>query len=149
MEELFDPLYKRTKKGGFVIWKVEGDDNSGEVLITYGQTDGNPAQTTKWFSNKWVAVNEMTKIRNKKKAEGLYHTLDELGITHNENAWYNYYGLNNLKMVARLSDALNAKLPPLSGSPAKVPKPKAPKIDTEYMDIMSRNIPITIHLPRI
>ena len=143
---MFDPLYKRTVKGGFVIWKCEQGPDLRFVSITYGQVNGNPTTTTKSFSSGNVSATQMRKTRDKKKAEGLYHTLSELGITHKEGNWYNYYSLNNLKMVARLSDALNAKLPPL-GSTAKLPKQKP--MNAEPIEMINLNVPITIHLPRI
>jgi hypothetical protein len=149
MTELFDPLYKRTKKGGFVIWKVEGYTNPAtnmyNVLITYGQVDGSSATTIKPFASPFSAVQSMKKIRDKKKAEGLYHTLKELNITKVALV-YEYINRIGFNMKGTLLQALEDTLLALPKDDSIV---KQKPLTIEPMLMIDPNLKITFHLPRV
>lgn len=142
-----DTLYKRTKKGGFVFWKAKTEPIGGgqyTTIVNWGEVGTLGKEAKVVFSLEFIARDEILKTFNKKKGEGLYHTLEDLRILYDKPGDQYYFDGQSNK---HLRVALDHCLPRLDGGPANNrPQHAAVKQPTPPLPIYDG--PIIYQLPR-
>ncbi len=166
MNTATDTLYKKTLNGDIQIWRGEvvlRQDSMWIFHSWYGKLNGAQTKTEKLFNSEYITRETLTKTWNKKYAQGLYKTLEDVGIVKvdtGKGVRYDYAGGSSTMLKTALAMVLpdtnqpsmpiqKSALPALDGINVESEVSPTPKILQKEKPTIDPKLKIVFQLPRL
>jgi hypothetical protein len=166
MNTATDTLYKKTLNGDIQTWRGEAvlrQDSTWIFRSWHGKLNGAQTSTEKVFNSEYITRETLKKTWNKKYAQGLYKTLEDVGIVKvdtTKGVRYDYAGGSSTMLKTALAMVLpdtnqpskpiqKSALPTLDDINVEFEVPPTPKTPPKEKPTIDPKLKIVFQLPRL